>query len=180
MYNMHPKFIASMGEKLVMKNSIPGTAAAVVLLAAFGPSASAAPATVTGPTALAVAAVVAQYSPILNPGERKVIAGLFDGNTRMSYPIKQLSVSADTVTCRVSNVAIADRGCEIAFKKGKRSLKGRAANEVFATLASAGVTTEGAAGSMIENLTKLSCTLDLGKIRQNDGSGADCSWEGAK
>jgi hypothetical protein len=84
------------------------------------------------------------------------------------------------VTCRVSNVAIADRGCEIAFKKGKRSLKGRAANEVFATLASAGVTTEGAAGSMIENLTKLSCTLDLGKIRQNDGSGADCSWEGGK
>jgi hypothetical protein len=164
-----------------MKNSIPRVAAVVVLLAAFGPSAvSAAPATLTGPTALAVAAVIAQYSPILNPGERKVIAGLFDGNTKMSYPIKTLSVSADTVTCRISNVAIAERSCEIAFKKGKRSLKGRAANEVFATLASAGVTAEGAAGSMIENVSKLSCTLDLGKIKQNDGSGADCSWESGK
>jgi hypothetical protein len=164
-----------------MKNSIPGVAAAVVLLAAFGPSAvSAAPATITGPTALAVAAVVAQYSPVLNPGERKIIAGLFDGNTRMSYPIRTLSVGADTVMCRVSNVAIADRSCEIVFKKGKRSLKGRAANEVFATLSLAGVAAEGAAGSMIENVSKLSCTLDLGKIRQNDGSGADCSWESGK
>jgi hypothetical protein len=164
-----------------MKNSIPGAAAVAVLLAAFGPPAvSAAPATIAGPTALAVAAVVAQYSPVLNPGERKVIAGLFDGNTRMSYPIRTLSVGADTAMCRVSNVAIADRGCEIAFKKGKRSLKGRAANEVFATLSSAGVTAEGAAGSMIENVSKLSCTLDLGKIRQNDGSGAECSWESGK
>jgi hypothetical protein len=164
-----------------MKNSIPGVAAVVVLLAAFGPSAaSAAPATITGPTALAVAAVVAQYSPVLNPGERKVIAGLFDGNIRMSYPIKTLSVSADTVMCRVSNVATADRSCEIVFKKGKRSLKGRAANEVFATLSSAGVAAEGAAGSMIGNVSKLSCALDLGKIRQNDGSGADCSWESGK
>jgi hypothetical protein len=164
-----------------MKNAIPGTAAVVVLLAAFGPSAaSAAPATVTGPTALAVAAVVAQYSPVLNPGERKVIAGLFDGNTRMSYPIKTLSVAADTVTCRISNVAIADRSCEFVFKKGKKSLKGRAANEVLATLDSAGVTAQGAAGSLIASLTKLNCTLDLGKIRQNDGSGADCSWESGK
>jgi hypothetical protein len=164
-----------------MKNSIPGTAAVAVLLAAIGPSAaSAASATITGPTALAVAAVIAQYSPVLNPGERKVIAGLFDGNTRMSYPIKTLAVGADTVMCRISNVAIADRSCEIAFKKGKRSLKGRAANEVFATLASAGVTADGAAGSMIENVSKLNCTLDLGKIKQNDGSGADCSWESAK
>jgi hypothetical protein len=164
-----------------MKNSIPGVAAVVVLLAAFGPSAvSAAPAAITGPTALAVAAVVAQYSPVLNPGERKVIAGLFDGNTRMSYPIKTLSVGADTVMCRVSNVAIADRSCEIAFNKGKRSLKGRAANEVFATLSSAAVTAEGAAGSMIANVSKLNCTLDLGKIKQNDGSGADCSWESGK
>ena len=161
-----------------MKNSVLGIAAVVLPLAAFGPSAaSAAPATLTGPTALAVAAVVAQYSPVLNPGERKVIAGLFDGNTRMSYPLKKLSVDADTVMCRVSNVAIAERSCEITFKKGKRSLKGHAANEVYATLASAGITAEGAAGSMIESVSKLSCTLDLGEIKQNAGGGASCSWQ---
>jgi hypothetical protein len=161
-----------------MKNSVLRIAAVVLPLATFVPSAvSAAPATVMGPTALAVAAVLAQYSPVLNPGERKVIAGLFDGNTRMSYPLKKLSVSADTVMCRISNVAIAERSCEITFQKGKRSLKGRSANEVYATLASAGVTAEGAAGSMIENVSKLSCTLDLGAIKQNAGGGADCSWQ---
>ncbi len=164
-----------------MKNSGGRLAAAVVLLAAVGGSAaSAAPATATGPTALAVAAVIAQYSPVLNPGERKVIAGLFDGNIRMSYPIKKLSVDVDTVTCRISNVAVADRSCDLTFKKGKRSLKGRGANEVYATFASAGITAEGAAGSMIESLSKLSCTIDLGAIKQNDGSGANCSWEGGK
>ena len=161
-----------------MKNSIPRVAAIVPLLAALGSSvAAAAPATASGPTALAVAAVLAQYSPVLNPGERKVIAGLFDGNTRKSYPLKKLSVDADAVMCRISNVAISERSCEITFQKGKRTLKGRAANEVYATLASAGVVAEGAAGSMIQNVSKLSCTLDLGRIKQNAGGGADCSWQ---
>ncbi len=72
--------------------------------------------------------------------------------------------------CRISNVAITERSCEITFSKGKRSLKGRAANEVYATLASAGVAAEGAAGSMIESVSKLSCTLDLGEIKQNTGA----------
>jgi hypothetical protein len=162
---------------VVMKRSIPGIAAGVLLATLGHSAASAAPATASGPMALAVAGVIAPYSPTLNPGERKVIANLFDGNSKVSYPIKKLSVNADTVMCRISNVAIAERSCEITFKKGKRSLKGRAANEVFATLASAGVTAEGAAGSMIETISKLSCTLDLTAIKQNDGSGADCSWE---
>jgi hypothetical protein len=161
-----------------MKNLIPGIATALVLAALPGPSAaSAAPAALTGPTALAVAAVVAQYSPLLNPGERKVIAGLFDGNGRISYPKRKLSVSADTVTCRISNVAIAERSCDIIFSKGKRTLKGREANEVYATLAAAAVAAEGAAGSMIESIAKLSCALDLDAIRQNAGAGADCSWQ---
>jgi hypothetical protein len=161
-----------------MKNLSPGIAAAFALVAVLGPSAAlAAPATLTGPTALAVAAVVAPYSSLLNPGERKVIAGLFDGNGRISYPKKKLSVSADIVTCRISNVAIAERSCDISFSKGKHALKGREANEAYATLASAGVTAQGAAGSMIESLSKLSCSLDLDVIRQNAGGGAECSWE---
>ena len=161
-----------------MKNSISGIAAGLFLVAALGPTAvSAAPATATGAMALAVAGVIAPYSTVLNPGERKVIAMLFDGNSKVGYPIKKLSVAADSVMCRISNVAIADRSCEITFNKAKRSLKGKAANELYATLASAGVTAEGAAGSMIESISKLSCTLDLGVIKQNAGGGADCSWE---
>ena len=119
---------------------------------------------------------MAQYSPLLSACEKRLIAGLFDGNVKAGDK-RKLSVTAEAVTCRISNVAIAERGCELTFKKGKRSLKGSEANEVYATLASAGVVAEGAAGSMIESVTKLNCTLDLNAISQNDGSGANCSWE---
>ena len=88
------------------------------------------------------AAVVARPSPLLSAYEKRLIAGLFDGNVKAGDKGK-LSVTAEVVTCRISNVAGAQRSCELAFKKGKRSLKGRDANEVYATLASAGVVAEG-------------------------------------
>jgi hypothetical protein len=163
-----------------MKRSILTTSAFVLLLTALGPSAASAetPLTAGGPTALAIAGVLAPYSPLLSASDKKVIAGLFDGNTKTSYPKKKLTVTADAVTCRVSNVAITQRSCELTFQKGKqRSLKGREANEVFATLATAGVTAQGAAGSMIESITKLSCTLDPAVIADNSGGGADCSMQ---
>jgi hypothetical protein len=160
-----------------MTNLVFKTSMALVLLTSLGQSAvSAAPATTTGATALAVAAVVAQYSPLLSAYEKRFIAGLFDGNTKAGYPKKKLPVTAETVTCRISNVAIAERSCEITFKKAKRTLKGREANEVYATLASAGITAEGAAGSMIESVSKLNCTLNPAEIKDNSGGGADCSF----
>jgi hypothetical protein len=159
-----------------MKHSISKIATGLFLFGTLGLSpASAAPVSVGGATALAVAAVVAQYSPLLSAGEKKVIAGLFDGNVKSSYPKKKLTVTADAVTCRISNVAIADRSCELTFKKTKHSLKGREANELYATLATAGINAEGAAGSMIESVTKLSCTLDPAVIKDNSGGGADCT-----
>jgi len=105
-----------------------------------------------------------------------VIARLFDGNTRVGGK-KKLSVTAETVTCRISNVAIAQRSCEITFRKGKRKLTGREAGEIYATFAAAGVVAEGAAGSMIESVSKLKCRLGLAEIRDNSGGGADCSFE---
>jgi len=38
------------------------------------------------------------------------------------------------------------------------------------------VAAEGAAGSMIEGVTKLNCTLDPAVIKDNSGGGADCSF----
>jgi hypothetical protein len=103
------------------------------LFGALGPSAaSAAPLSAGGPTALAVAAVLAPYSPLVSACEKRFIAGLFDGNAKAGFPArKKLTVTAETVTCRISNVAIAERSCELTFRKGKRSLKGREANEVL-------------------------------------------------
>jgi hypothetical protein len=78
---------------------------------------------------LALAAVIAQYSPLFRPYERRVIARLFDGRTRF-MPDTKIPVTADSVVCRTSNIDIATRTCDLAFMGGKRALTGREANEV--------------------------------------------------
>src|SRR5262245_41643463 len=57
--------------------------------------------------ALALAAVIAQHSPAVRAFDRRVTARLFRGNTRFGFtPDTKISVDADSVVCRVSNVDI--------------------------------------------------------------------------
>jgi hypothetical protein len=44
-------------------------------------------------------------------------------------------------------------------------------------MAVAGVPAEGAAGSSIETISKLRCTIDPNEIMQKAGGGADCTFE---
>jgi hypothetical protein len=149
-----------------------------VALAVVQSSASAAPGSATGPTALALAAVIAQHSPAVRAFDKRVIARLFRGNTRFGFtPNTKISVDADSVVCRVSNVDITQRSCELTFRSRKRTLTGREANEVGATAAAAGVPSEGAAGSSIESISKLRCTIDPNEIMQKAGGGANCNFE---
>jgi hypothetical protein len=152
----------------------------LVSLLAMGqaPALSAAPATATGPAAFALACVVAQHSPLLSTSDKRVIAHLFSGARNFAPPAnKKFSVTADFVVCRVSGVDITARRCKLGFKSGERTLKGRDANEINATLAVAGVAAEGAAGSTIESVSRLVCTLDSDEISQKAGGGAKCSFE---
>jgi hypothetical protein len=149
-----------------------------VALAVVQSSASAAPGSASGPTALALAAVIAQHSPAVRAFDKRVIARLFRGNTRFGFtPNTKISVDADSVVCRVSNVDITQRSCELTFGSRKRTLTGREANEVGATAAAAGVPSEGAAGSSIESISKLRCTIDPNVIMQKAGGGASCNFE---
>jgi hypothetical protein len=150
----------------------------VLALTVVQNAAFASPGTTTGPTALALAAVIAQHSPSVRAFDKRVIARLFRGNTAFGFtPNKKISVDADSVVCRVSNVDITSRSCEFSFGSRKRTLTGREANEVGATMAVAGVPAEGAAGSSIEAISKLRCTIDPNEIMQKAGGGADCSFE---
>ena len=138
----------------------------------------AAPATATGQEALALAAVVAEYSPLLSAHDRKVLARLFDGDLNLSFPANQkISVKADAVVCRVSDVDITARSCELTFGIHKRTLKGRRANELYATAVEAGVPSDGAAGSIFESFSQLVCTIDPSEIKQKAGGGADCTFD---
>jgi len=81
------------------------------------------------------------------------------------------------VVCRVSNVDITSRSCELKFGSRKRTLTGREANEIGATAAAAGIPSQGAAGSSIENVSNLRCTIDPNEIMQKARGGAECSFE---
>jgi hypothetical protein len=153
-----------------------GRLAVLALLATVISTAHAAPATVNGPAALALAGVVALYSPLLSGDERETAAALFVGEKDVPYA-RKITIVADKIACRVSNVDIAARSCELTFRGKKQTVSGRRASEIFATEAMAGVPSDGAAGSVFESLTNLNCTLDPKAIKQKDGSGASCSFE---
>jgi hypothetical protein len=141
-------------------------------------TAFAAPKTATGPAALALAAVIGQHSPAVRAFDRRVVARLFRGNTSFGFtPNKKIAINADSVVCRVSNVDITSRSCDLKFGARRRTLTGREANEIGATAAAAGVPSEGAAGSSIESISNLRCTIDPNEIMQKAGGGAECSFE---
>ena len=146
------------------------------VLAATASSASAASATANGPAALALAGVVALYSPLLTADEREAVSAFFVGQSGVRYA-KKISVTADKIICKVSNVDITARSCELTFKGAKQTITGRRASEIFATEAMAGVPPDGGAGSVSESLSKLNCVLDPAEIKQKAGGGASCSFE---
>jgi hypothetical protein len=150
----------------------------LAVLFVLGPGVSAASGNASGPAALALAGVVAAHSSVLPSFDRRAMARLFGGHSGISFPPnRKISVTADSIICRASNVVITARTCELAFRAGKRLLDGREANELTATLLAAGVTPEGAAGSIVESVTKLACTVDPTEIRQKAGGGAQCAFE---
>ena len=149
---------------------------AISLFTATMSTASAAPATANGPAALALAGVVALYSPLLTADEREAVSAFFVGQSGVRYA-RKISVTADKIVCRVSNVDLTARSCELTFRGKKQTIGGRRASEVFATEALAGVASDGAAGSVFESLSNLNCTLDPKAIKQKDGSGANCTFE---
>lgn len=163
-----------------MKHTRKSAALALLLSVAAASNASAAQVTVKGPTALALATVVAQHST-LPAFDKRIMARLFAGGSVFFISDKtKFSVAADTIVCRTSNVDITARSCDLTFKVHKKALKGREANELYATAATAGVAAEGAAGSNIESLSKLNCIINPKEVRQRNGSGAECSFETGK
>ncbi|GKQ52019.1 hypothetical protein [Bradyrhizobium sp. Ce-3] len=136
---------------------------------------SAAPATTSGSVALALAGVVAPYSP-LPAKQKKAVAAFFAGDSNVPITTK-ITVTADKVVCRASDVAITSRSCELIFGSNTHTVRGAEANAIYATVALAGVPPDGAAGTIYEALSKLSCTLDPAVIKDKAGGGADCSFE---
>lgn len=146
-----------------------------VVLPVAAIAADASPATVSGSTALALAGVVAPLSPTLSSADKKAVAAFFNGDTSTPSS-KKISVTADKIVCRTSNVDLTARSCQLSFGKITKTLTGRAANEIYATEVAAGVPSDGAAGSNFESLSKLICTLDPAALKDKAGGGAACAY----
>ena len=144
----------------------------IAIALSLGTASTASAASITGQAALALAGVVALYSP-LPAANKKAVAALFKGDTNFPYTAK-ITVTADKIVCRTSNVDVTARSCEVTFKTSTKTLKGREANELYATEAMAGIPSDGAAGSNFESLSKLTCTLDPKVLKQKGGGGAEC------
>lgn len=136
--------------------------------AADGPSSS-------GAGALALAALVAAHSPAFGSQQKQALADMLDGN--LNFPSNApIAVAAESVVCRQGDVDISHHDCTLKFGAVTRTLDGRSAHELFATLIENGVPSDGAAGSSYESVSHLACTIKPSDVKQKDGGGANCAW----
>jgi hypothetical protein len=106
------------------------------------------------------------------------MARLIDDNFDFSFPKDQnIVVQADAVVCRSSDVDIMSCSCELTFGNKIATVKGRKAHELFAMIGLLGVPPDGAAGTIVEGLSHLKCTINPAEIRQMSGGGADCEFD---
>jgi hypothetical protein len=141
-------------------------------------SARAATTTASGPSALALAAVVSIHGgSLLGAFDRRALSRLFEGKRLVITRVNKITLTVDSILCKMSDVDITARSCELTFARHKRNLTARNANEVYGTLAIAGVMSEGAAGSIAVSIMNLKCTIDPVVIEQKSGGGATCTFE---
>ena len=89
--------------------------------------------------ALALAALVAAHSPLVGAFNKTVMAKMLNGNLAFAFPAGHtISVQADSVVCRASNVDISAHSCQLKFGAVTRNLTGRYAHELYATIGEAG------------------------------------------
>jgi hypothetical protein len=148
-------------------------AASLMLLAVTAQAAS----TANGSSALALAVLVSEHSPMVSSFDKHKLAQLFGGNSHVSYPQgRTIAVSADKVVCKSSDVDITLHSCDLKFSNRTITVTGRKAHELYATIAEVGVLPDGAAGSIFEALSQLTCTIDPNVIDQRAGGGATCNF----
>jgi hypothetical protein len=106
---------------------------ALALTLAFGQAgawpASAAPGNTGGPSALALAGVVASHSSVLGSYGRRAMARLFSGHSAISFPPnRKISVTADSVMCRGQRCQ--SHGAKLrACLQGRQTQPGRARSQ---------------------------------------------------
>ena len=101
-----------------------------VILLFVGPPAFAG--SVNGNGALALAALIADRSPSLTRAERVLLSAYLDGRPKMDFPrSKKIILRANAVVCRIGNVDITAKNCNLTFGGQTISLVGRQAQALY-------------------------------------------------
>ena len=143
------------------------------LLLAAPPPANAAEASGSG--ALALAALVGNVSPLLGAPDKTALMAFLDSKTDVPAGGK-ITVTADKVACRASNVDITAHDCDLIFGGKTVTLEGRAAHELYATLLEVGVEADPGAGNIWVSMSKLNCAIDVAEVKDKAGGGASCTY----
>lgn len=142
------------------------------------PAPAASQLTVTGNDALALAALVAQYSPREPKATKRALSNLLDGKLNVKYPeSKKITVAADSIDCRASIAGSAAYTCDLKFATKSVSINGRKAHELLATLVEAGTASRQEAGALPHAMGRLSCEITPSEIRRKSGKGSECQFE---
>ena len=126
--------------------------------------------------ALPLAAIVGGHDPALPTHDKATLTALLDGKTLDHAKGTKIVVTAPSIVCRKSNVALIERSCELTFGTRKVTITGRAAHELDATLSEAGAQSEGAAGSIFKGESDLRFTVIPSVVLENGGAGAGCTF----
>jgi hypothetical protein len=136
---------------------------------------------VDGSGALALAALVAEHSPKVEASDKILLGKFLNGQANLPHAYKKkITVAANAITCKTSDVDITLYECDLTFGTKKIAMHGKMAHELYATLVEAGVPPDGAAGSIFEAVSDLNCTIDPGEVKQKSGGGAHCTFAPAK
>jgi hypothetical protein len=147
------------------------TAAPILFFTLLLTNQSALAATTTDSSALALASLVGVQSPVLNRHDKGVLTQLLGGHADVAFPAnKQIPVKADDTVCNAGNVDITAHSCKLTFGGKTADLTGDKAHELYATMAQAGVPSEGSTGAVYESLSHLVRTINPHEIAQK-GSG---------
>ncbi|MEI9886447.1 MAG: hypothetical protein WDN08_08080 [Rhizomicrobium sp.] len=129
-----------------------------------------------GYTALSLAEAVGLQSPVVSFAHKVTLTKFRAGNTSFASSNAPFTFSAAAIDCGASNVDITHYRCRLTFGSSTIDIVGAAAQQLFATLIQAGVPGDGAAGTIHEAVTALSCTVNVGQVKQRAGGGATCSF----
>lgn len=129
-----------------------------------------------GHTALSLAELVGLRSPQVSPQNKFVLDKFLNGVTTFASANTPITINSSLIDCGAGDVDITHYFCDLTFGSQHVQLNGPMAQQLYATFVDAGNPTDGAAGTIHESVTNLSCTVDVGQVKQRAGGGATCTF----